>query len=201
VAMANPAEIYISEVAERTDRQATLRGFNSAVTGLAISPFNLYITSVHDDRTVRTWSAAGGKEAYKPWQHTAQVNQVAYLPGGSSIVAVCQDGVIRRWDGAKGTEQWLVRRPDVKQLACLSFQKDGTRFATGDRDGYLRVWEAADGSLVQGFQAEKGNGLAAVALSPDGELAVSATANGRIRLWNLAEMQAPAAAGGAAKTD
>jgi hypothetical protein len=188
IAMAGPEGIFVSEVHDNDPRWGKITTFDAAVRSLAISPSKRYITSVHEDRSVHTWSASGGKEAYKPWEHTAQVSQAAYTPDGLSVVAVCQDGAIRKWTAAKGTEEWLVTPSEVKQLNCLSFQPAGSRFITGGADGWLRIWNTADGAMLQSHQADEKNSLAAVALSPDGRLAVTATATGRIRRWNLADL-------------
>ncbi len=71
-------------------------------------------------------------------------------------------------------------------MYSLSFNKDGSRLASGSEDGTVRIWDTAKGETIRIF--EDGRLVSCVAYSPDGKTVASAAHNpgdtGDVYLWN-----------------
>jgi len=77
----------------------------------------------------------------------------------------------------KGHTEWVY---------SLSFNKDGTRLASGSEDGTVRIWDTAKGEIIRVL--EDGRLVSCVAYSPDGKTVASAAHtpgdSGDVYLWN-----------------
>ena len=65
----------------------TLVGHTSMVEACAISPDGSFIVSASEDKALKIWDAAGGKERTTLRGHTSYVNACAISPDGSFIVS------------------------------------------------------------------------------------------------------------------
>ena len=75
-------------------------GLLDRVHGVAYSPDGTRIASAGDDKTVRIWDAATGKEQSPPRIHRGAVWSVAFSPDGKRVAAGCWDaaGWVQTWD-------------------------------------------------------------------------------------------------------
>jgi WD40 repeat protein len=62
-----------------------------------------------DDRTVRIWDAATGKQRAILTGHTGWVTTVAVAPGGTWLATASHDQTVRIWDPATGAISALMR--------------------------------------------------------------------------------------------
>jgi WD40 repeat protein len=119
-----------------------------------------------------------GAETARLESHGGWVQALAVLPDGR-LASGGEDGTIRLWDPARGTE--TARLMGVGSVRALAVLPDG-RLASAGEDGTVRLWDlarAAETARIEGH----GGVVRALAVLPDGELAIM-RADGTIRLWN-----------------
>lgn len=125
----------------------TLRGHETSVTTLAISPDSRQIFSAsRQGGTTRLWDLADVQPAASPY-HLGDASAVALSADGRWLIAAI-DGRIVRWDlaqdaGLPPSETLLERVPGVKALALST---DGRWLATSGDRGDVTLWSIADGA-------------------------------------------------------
>jgi WD40 repeat protein len=153
----------------------TCRGHKGTVNSVVYSPDGQWIASASDDRTVRLWEAATGKEHRKLEGHSGGVSNVAFSSDGrriaslrsSPLIELLQGGDKARgeliiWDASSGKQ--LLKLPGCLGMA---FGPDGKRILSGSADGTPRVWDAITGKEVLRLKGPTGF-VVEMAYSPDG---------------------------------
>ena len=85
---------------------------------------------------------------------------------------------------ADGSQLKLPLLRHNKEVTAVSFNKDGTRLATGSADHTVRIWDVADGSQLEKLDHEET--VSAVAFSPDATQLATVSADHRVRIWDVA---------------
>jgi WD40 repeat protein len=117
-AAVSPDGLYLASGCGRFERDGTVRlldlqcqrmvtpvlkGHESDVYCIAMSPDGRRIASGSADGKVRTWSAESGLELMVSKGHAVSIAQVAYSDDGGRIVAACGgDDTVRTWDAESG---------------------------------------------------------------------------------------------------
>jgi WD40 repeat protein len=124
----------------------TARPSFTEVRDLAFSPDGTRLATVGgDDRCVRLWDVATGRERAVLHGHTHLVFSVAYAPAGDVIASGGIDGTIMLWDTATGRERGTLRGHSV-QVSALTFSPDGRSLASVDAGSAIRLWEIEPGT-------------------------------------------------------
>jgi WD40 repeat protein/transcriptional regulator with XRE-family HTH domain len=160
-----------------------LTGHGDRVYGLTFSSDGKYLAgSGNSDGTVRIWDRA---QSYREdvVLHGAEGSQgqLAFTPGGHTIVSSSRDGV-RLWD-ASGHHQPTVLRGHSGVVLSVAVSADGHAIASGGQDGTIRVYGAATDTNALVLRGHHGE-VWSVAISPDGRTVASAGADGTLRLWS-----------------
>jgi len=74
---------------ETNKKYVTLTGHEALINAIAFSPDGETLASGSEDGIVRVWRMADLEDMYPPLQFTTQVNDVAFSPGGRSLMARC----------------------------------------------------------------------------------------------------------------
>ena len=113
-------------------------GHTAAVHALAFSPDGTRLLSGSDDRTVRLWDTADGRELRKIAAGTSYIRGICFGPGGKAA-SVGYDRVNRIWDLATGQ---LVTSYEVhnRPVLAVAIGADGKTVFSGSADEYVVRW-------------------------------------------------------------
>ncbi len=158
----------------------------NTVRVVAFSPDGRTIASGSDDKTLKLWDVASGRELRTLTGHASHVTTVAFSPDGRTMVSGSSESdnnTIKLWDVATGREIRTVKGRGW--LLAVALSPDGRTILSGDAD--LRLWDVASGREIRAVR-DKGS-VAAVAFSPDGKKYVSvhrSTHDNTFKLWDAA---------------
>jgi len=165
-----------------------LAGHEDRITSVAFSPDNRWAATGSEDRTVRVWEVATGRQLRRFSQPSGPV---AFSPDGRYLATAASDGGIslrdvRTWEEVKT----LPRRGWLKSLA---FSPKGDKLLSGEDSSTVRLWDVASGSEVRFFRQPM-ELVVGLAIAPDGRSALctggyfmnSDTPTGPLlRVWDL----------------
>ncbi|HEY7158362.1 MAG TPA: sigma-70 family RNA polymerase sigma factor [Gemmataceae bacterium] len=182
----------------------TLKGHEDNVWSVAFSADSKTLLSSSDDKTIRFWDVATGKELRR-LTHDNRIGKIALSPDGKLLAFIdtikhaSQNGAmwlsdhrVRLWDVATGKELRQLTMP-AKELpskltvgfGSLTFSPDGKKILTGGMDGMLRVWEAATGKEVRQIPGFVGSPRQFV-FAPDGKTLAVVDGSTTIRILDFA---------------
>jgi WD40 repeat protein len=118
---------------------------------VAVTPDGKYVVSGSDDKTVRLWDLATGKEVRKFTGHENFVLAVAVTPDGKYVISGSADKTVRVWELATEKE---VRpfRGHGDRVTSVAVTADGKYVVSGsgqssffsNADNTVRVWYIGD---------------------------------------------------------
>jgi RNA polymerase sigma factor (sigma-70 family) len=136
-----------------------------------------------DEKSIRFFAAATGKERHPYGGHQNEVTAAAVTPDGKALLSAGKDGAVCRWDLATGKEvrRWVVQSGGISAAAVAP---DGRTLVTAGGKA-LRLWDADTGAELRRFTGLKGTANGA-AFSPDGKtLAAGGWEDHVIGLWDV----------------
>ncbi len=162
-----------------------LHGHLGQVWSAAYSPDGTLIASGGQDRIIRLWNAATGKEVMTLEGHAGSITGLALSPDGSILVSGSDDGTLRRWNAATGESIGEPLQGHDDAVWSVAFSPDGQLIASGSADTTIRLWDAVTGEPVGEPLAGHTDIVYAVAFSPDGEILASGSGDATLRLWDV----------------
>ncbi|MYF98391.1 hypothetical protein F4212_04555 [Candidatus Poribacteria bacterium] len=172
----------------------SLKGHTSYVNSLCFSPDSKTLVSGSEDKTIRLWDMATGKQKRILKGHRNSVNSISISPDGTTLASAYSHGPIRVWDVATGkqkqtfTNQALIQKQAGHELdpSSVAFSPDGQTLAVGNQDASILLWDANTGKHKQtlkrhSFLKRHTWKVTSVSFSPDGKTLASGSKDNNIR--------------------
>jgi len=160
-----------------------LKGHRGRIYQIQSSRDGKMIASASEDRTIKLWDAATGKELRTLTGHTDTVHSVSFSPDDKTIASGSWDNTIKLWDTATGKELRTLK--SEAGIDSVSFSPDGKTIVSGGEDKTVKLWNVATGKVLRSLKRHKDT-VNAVRFSPDGKMIASGSSDNTIKLWNAA---------------
>ncbi|MBY0525632.1 MAG: WD40 repeat domain-containing protein [Gemmataceae bacterium] len=160
-------------------------GHTASVLCIAISPDGKQAVSGSEDRTLRLWDTATGKELRRFQGHRDSVAAVAFV-SDDVIMSGSHDRTVRLWDAKTGKETKRFEGHTDRVTCVTSFGKD--LFASGSQDKTVRIWKLAQADKDAAAVLTGHSGVVnSVQFGPNGTWVLSASADATVRVWHAEE--------------
>jgi WD40 repeat protein len=171
----------------------TLDAHTTAVGGLAFSADAAVLYSVSQDKTLKAWNVADGKQLSKTLELAAPLTSLAVVKSGEWLVVGDAEGTVRVYE-AKAIREEAESVAPLKEIkahggavaALVAIAGKSTEFCSGGADGLVRCWNAETGEQLKEFKHD--SGLTSLAIGPDAKRIASA-GGGIVKLWNTEDRQ------------
>jgi WD40 repeat protein len=116
---------------------------------VAFSPDSKQAVSGGNDRVIRLWEVATGKEVRQFAGHTNPILSVAFTPDCRHLISGSSqyqtpDRVVRVWDAASGKELQGLDGTNLVRVESVGLSWDGRRALVSHGSGALRLWTRSD---------------------------------------------------------
>jgi Tol biopolymer transport system component len=156
--------------------------YKGKVRIVAFSADGKSLLTVGDDKTVRVWSVATGKETRKI-EFNAEVHAATFLGKGGDIVAGCADGVVTLTN-ADGKMVWQARSFG-RSTTSVAVSHDAQQVVTGNESGTLAMFDAASGRATRILRVLRRDTVLSLAFAPDGKKVAGVAKGGDTNVWDV----------------
>jgi WD40 repeat protein/basic membrane lipoprotein Med (substrate-binding protein (PBP1-ABC) superfamily) len=162
---------------------ASLQGNPETVVALSFSPDNTQLAVTGQDRTIRVWDLATGRELHRLRGHTGQVTDILYSPDGKRLATAANDYTTRLWDLTTISGQMLLADASNPSSSALAFSPDQSRLAVGNTSGTASIYDVKKGEELEILRGHSGE-VWSIAYSPDGARLATGSYDRTAKLWD-----------------
>jgi WD40 repeat protein len=138
------------------------------------------LASGSEDKTVKLWDVASGRELRTLCGHSSFVLSVAFSPDGRILASGSWDGTVKLWDVASGRELRTLSGHSSFVLS-VAFSPDGRILASASDDKTVKLWDVASGRELRTLSGHS-SAVLSVAFSPDGRMLASGSGDKTVKL-------------------
>jgi WD40 repeat protein len=152
-----------------------------AILSAGFSADGTRIVTGTNDKAVRVWDAASGKEL---WRETVseEVRSAAFSPDGNTVL-IAESVWARLLDARSGQRLVEFSRHSNKLMSAV-FNRDGSRIVTASLDGTAKVWDVA--TVAELYRLEANNSaMMDASFSLDGARVLTVSMDRVARLWSV----------------
>ena len=173
----------------------TIGPFEGDVFSLSVSSDGTrLLTANSEERTVRLWDLASGREVQSPQPsgklgplvdlklHGGLLWSTAFLPGTDDVLTVGGSDA-RLWDVKTGREKMSFSPHGA--VASARFSTNGDLIVTGSWDNSAKIWNAKTGRVIRKLEGGHTSFVNTAVFSPDGRFVLTASDDGTAKLWNI----------------
>jgi WD40 repeat protein/serine/threonine protein kinase len=152
------------------------------IRSIAVNPQGGAVAVLTQDGKILRYDPITGKVLSPGSFDTEErVNAITYSPDGTTLIAGCDDGIARAWEG--GTARPLSELFDHKwPISVVAFHPTEPRILTAG-GGTTRIWDIKTRKIVVALPASDGP-IYTAAFSPDGKHIATGGEDNMARLWN-----------------
>jgi WD40 repeat protein len=183
--VSNPSGLNALQEALNHRRESNrLEGHQKSVKSVSFSPDGQTLATGSDDKTIKLWNVATGKEILTLQGHQKSVKSVSFSPDGQTLATGSDDNTIKLWNVATGKEIRTLQGHQ-ESFYSVSFSPDGQTLASSSDDNTIKLWNVATGKEILTLQGHQ-NFVRSVSFSPDGQTLATGSDDNTIKLWNVA---------------
>ncbi|MGB2925728.1 MAG: hypothetical protein WBB82_10540, partial [Limnothrix sp.] len=156
---------------------------------IAFSPDGEEIVTVEEGNQLILWNQAGDRQQVLTLPVEPSVLFAAFSPDGKTLIATDAQGNLTLWE--RGDRQTAFPTAGIRILEAhsepvffLSFNQDGSQFATASADNTVKVW-GRDLALQETFSGHRDD-VRSVLFHPETDQLISASMDKTIRIWDFA---------------
>ncbi|ETO05236.1 G-protein beta WD-40 repeats containing protein [Reticulomyxa filosa] len=160
-----------------------LQGHADEVRSVRFSADDSKIVSTSEDKTIRIWDVASGKQIRTFRGHDDFIYYAEFSLDGNTIVSCSYDRTIRLWNMKSGKE---IMKLEIHLYTPMyvSFSSDGKYIVSGSSDNIVRLWNANSGKEIKTFEGHLGYAWD-VHFSPNNQMILSSSNDKTIILWDI----------------
>ncbi len=138
-----------------------------------------------DGRLVLKQAPGGETVGVRIKGHANAINNVAFMPDGSTIVSAGDDETLRRWSVGKNLSPvGLPLVAHAGRVWSVAISVDGARVVSGHHDGTLHLWDTRSSTPIGAPLVGHARRVWCLAFSPDGSMIASGDLRGVLRRWD-----------------
>jgi WD40 repeat protein len=163
----------------------TISGHKTEILEIALSADGKTLaTGGGEDKTIRFWDAATGKELGKATAHEGSIYSLAFTADGKTLISGGNDGKIGVWDVATRKLRKKIDASKKYVVAVIPSVDGKTVFASTDEATSPAIWDAVKGKVIVKEQKSDVELNRIFALAPKSQLLASADTSSDVWLWD-----------------